>query len=77
MIFSQKMNFWVWFIGNLIIRTVNKISYNRLRINVIKTGLKRISLSYSKISLADIAKKLGLDDNEDIELIVAKVINLN
>ena len=51
--------------------------YNRLRINVIKTGLKRISLSYSKISLADIANKLGLYDNEDIELIVAKVISFN
>ena len=43
---------------------------------MIKTGLKRVSLSYSKISLADIAQKLGLDNNEDIELIVAKVLIL-
>lgn len=32
-----------------------------------------ISLSYSRISLADIAEKLRLDSSEDAEYIVAKV----
>ena len=48
----------------------------RLRHNVIKTGIRRISLSYSRISLRDIADKLGLDDTLDAEYIVAKVNNL-
>jgi len=46
----------------------------RLHRNVIKTGLKRISLSYSKISLADIAQKLRLENPQNIELVVAKAI---
>ncbi|MFW8062949.1 PCI domain-containing protein, partial [Klebsiella pneumoniae] len=37
-------------------RTCNLIV--RLRHNVIRTGLRNISISYSRISLADIAKKL-------------------
>ena len=45
----------------------------RLRHNVIKTGIRIISLSYSRISLADIAQKLQLDSAEDAEYIVAKV----
>lgn len=45
----------------------------RLRHNVIKTGVRRISLSYSRISLASIAEKLQLDSTEDAEYIVAKV----
>ena len=46
----------------------------RLRHNVIKTGIRRISLSYSKISLADVSKQLALDSPEDAEFIVAKAI---
>ncbi|KAM7540639.1 hypothetical protein Aperf_G00000025206 [Anoplocephala perfoliata] len=46
----------------------------RLRHNVIKTGVRRISLSYSKISLIDVAEKLQLDSSEDAEYIVAKAI---
>jgi len=46
----------------------------RLRHNVIKTGVRMISLSYSRISLADIAKRLCLDSPEDAEFIVAKAI---
>ncbi|KAJ3261730.1 26S proteasome non-ATPase regulatory subunit [Boothiomyces macroporosus] len=46
----------------------------RLRHNVIKTGVRRISLSYSKISLKDICIKLQLDCEEDAEYIVAKAI---
>lgn len=46
----------------------------RLRHNVIKAGVRRISLSYSRISLMDIAQKLTLDSPEDAEYIVAKAI---
>jgi len=42
--------------------------------NVVKTGLRRINISYSKISLTDIANKLHLNSSEDIEFIVAKAI---
>jgi 26S proteasome regulatory subunit N3 len=49
------------------------ILIQRLRHNVIKTGLRAISSSYSKISLADAAHKLVLDAPEDAEFIVAKV----
>ena len=40
---------------------------------MIKTGIKMISLSYAKISFADVARKLQLDSPEDAEYIVAKV----
>lgn len=46
----------------------------RLRHNVIKTGVRMINLSYSRIYLADIAKKLNSDDNQDAEYIAAKAI---
>ena len=45
----------------------------RLRHIVIKSGLKRINLAYSVISLEDIANKLGLK-TDDTEFIVAKAI---
>lgn len=48
-------------------------SFLRLHHNVIKTGIRMISLSYSKISLEEIALKLQLDSPEDAEFIVAKV----
>lgn len=46
----------------------------RLRHTVIKFGLKKINISYSKISIKDIAKKLSLDSVEETEQIVAKAI---
>lgn len=46
----------------------------RLRHNVIKTAIRSIGLSYSRISPQDIAQKLGLDSAEDAEFIVAKAI---
>ena len=46
----------------------------RLRQNVIKTGVRRLSLSYSRISLRDICVKLNLDSEEDAEYIVGKAI---
>nr|QBH73722.1 26S proteasome regulatory subunit S3 [Eurycantha calcarata] len=46
----------------------------RLRHNVIKTAIRCVGLSYSRIAPADIASKLGLDSPEDAEFIVAKAI---
>ena len=46
----------------------------RLRQNVIKTGIRMMSLSYSKISLRDICLRLGLSSEETAEYIVAKAI---
>jgi len=46
----------------------------RLHHNVIKTGIRMINLSYSRISLVDIAQKLQLDSPEDAEFIIAKAI---
>jgi 26S proteasome regulatory subunit N3 len=47
----------------------------RLRSNVIKAGLRKINLAYSKISLADVCAKLSLDNREDAEYMVAKAIH--
>ena len=46
-----------------------------LRLNqiVIRIGLRKIYLTYSKISLADIASKLNIP-NEDVEFVVAKAL---
>lgn len=53
-------------------RTHNLIT--RLRHNVIRTGLRRINMAYSRISLADVATRLGLSSVEDTESILAKAI---
>lgn len=46
----------------------------RLRHVVIKIGLRKINLSYSRISLKDISEKLKLENEKETEYIVAKVI---
>lgn len=46
----------------------------RLGHNVLKTGLRKISVSYSRIALADIAKKLHLQSPAAAEYICAKAI---
>eukprot|EP00127_Corallochytrium_limacisporum_P002273 Clim_evm61s109 gene=Clim_evmTU61s109 len=46
----------------------------RLRHNVIKMGIKNLNMSYSRIALSDVAKRLGLDDAQDARYIVAKAI---
>jgi 26S proteasome regulatory subunit N3 len=48
----------------------------RLRHNVIKTAVRSIGLSYSRISLVDITKKLMLESPEEAEFIIAKVVCL-
>ncbi|GMM28619.1 proteasome regulatory particle lid subunit [Martiniozyma asiatica (nom. inval.)] len=47
----------------------------RLRQNVIKTGIRLISLAYKRISLKDICIKLHLENELSAEYIVAKAIN--
>ncbi|KAG8923530.1 26S proteasome non-ATPase regulatory subunit [Tulasnella sp. 418] len=46
----------------------------RLRHNVIKTGVRALSIAYSRISLRDICLKLHLDSEEDAEYIVGKAV---
>ena len=46
----------------------------RLKHTVLKFGLKKLNISYSKISLGDIQKKLSLESIDETEQIVAKAI---
>ncbi|OBA22484.1 hypothetical protein METBIDRAFT_153984 [Metschnikowia bicuspidata var. bicuspidata NRRL YB-4993] len=46
----------------------------RLRQNVIKTGIRMLSLSYSRISLRDVCIRLRLDSEEATEYIVSKAV---
>lgn len=46
----------------------------RLKHTVLKFGLRKLNISYSKISMKDIQSKLSLDSIQETELIVAKAI---
>ncbi|GAB9472321.1 26S proteasome non-atpase regulatory subunit 3 [Globisporangium polare] len=46
----------------------------RLRHNVIKTGLRKISTSYSRIRFSDICAKLALENPQNAEFVCAKAI---
>ncbi len=46
----------------------------RLRSSVIRTGLRRINASYSRISFQDVAQRLALDSSESAELACANAI---
>ncbi|WKY05076.1 hypothetical protein Q1695_005808 [Nippostrongylus brasiliensis] len=46
----------------------------RLRQNVIRTAVKLISLAYSRITIKDIAKKLGISNEVETGYMVAKAI---
>jgi 26S proteasome regulatory subunit N3 len=59
---------------NVFIADNNLTLVQRLRHTVIKFGLKKINISYSKISLEDIRVKLMLGSVEETEHIVAKAI---
>lgn len=52
----------------------NDTLIQRLRFTVIKVGLRNITLAYSRISFADICKKLNLGNPQDAEFICAKTI---
>lgn len=69
-LFDQVLNNY----KNDFIKDDNYNLISRLHQNVIKTGIRIISLSYSKISLKDICIKLHLDSEELTEYIVAKAI---
>lgn len=47
----------------------------RLRSNVIKAGLRKINLAYSRISIKDIATKLKFPSTEDAEYMIVKAIH--
>ena len=46
----------------------------RLRLIVIKVGLRRINLSYSRITIKDITEKLNLGSEKETKLIIMKAI---
>jgi len=46
----------------------------RVHHSVTKAGLRKISVAYSRISIADISRKLSLDNERDAEFMVAKAI---
>ncbi|TKA26973.1 hypothetical protein B0A50_05164 [Salinomyces thailandicus] len=46
----------------------------RLRQNVLKTGIRMLSLAYSRISLREICRRLGISTEESAEYIAAKAI---
>ena len=46
----------------------------RIRHVVIKAGLRKINLSYSRISIKDITEKLKLESEKETEYIIAKAI---
>lgn len=56
------------------LRDGNLVLVSRLAHNVIKTGLRRISVSYSRIALADVAAMLHLGSARAAEFVVAKAI---
>jgi len=60
--------------ASIFIADTNYTLIMRLRQNVIRAGLRNISVAYSKIALSDVAAKLALDHPEDMESIVAKAI---
>jgi len=47
---------------------------SRLAHSVVKAGLRRLNMSYSRISLQDIAKRLSLPSTSSAEFVVAKAI---
>lgn len=56
------------------IKDSNYTLIQRLRHVVIKIGLRKINLSYSRISLKDITEKLKLESIKETEYIIAKAI---
>jgi len=47
---------------------------SRLAHSVVKAGLRRLGMSYSRISLDDVATRLGLSDASNAEFVVAKAV---
>ena len=68
--FNQIMQMY----GEIFKRDKNCAMILRLRHTVLKFGLKKLNISYSKITLADIKAKLSLESIEETEQIVSKAI---
>lgn len=60
---------------NTFVKDKNFNLVQKLRHVVIKVGLRKINLSYNRISLADICQKLNLNSILETEYIVGKVLN--
>lgn len=61
---------------NMFVKDNNYTLIQRLRHVVIKIGLRKINLSYSRISLKDITEKLKLESEKETEYIIAKVYHI-
>lgn len=58
-----------------VFKTDNNLSFvERLQHNVLKTGLKKISISYSRVSLNDVASKLCIGSAKSAEYVCSKAI---
>lgn len=68
--FAQVLNEY----KNSFISDGNYTLAQRIRHVVIKAGLRKINLSYSRISIKDITEKLKLESEKETEYIVAKAI---
>ena len=60
--------------GDTFVEEKNLTMILRLRYSVIRVGLKRLEITYSRISLDDVARRLQLDSAQEAEYIVAKAI---
>lgn len=69
-LFNQCMESY----GNAFKADKNYTLVQRLSHNVLKTGLRKLSLAYSRISIADIATKLRLPSVASAEYVCAKAI---
>ncbi|KJP86866.1 hypothetical protein AK88_03477 [Plasmodium fragile] len=69
--FAKVMNDY----NQLFMRDGVYLLIKRIHHNVIKTALRIINLSYSRISISDIGKKIGVDSPLDIVGITAKAIH--
>ncbi|CAA9989952.1 26S proteasome regulatory subunit RPN3, putative [Plasmodium knowlesi strain H] len=69
--FSKVMNDY----NQLFMRDGVYLLIKRIHHNVIKTALRIINLSYSRISISDIGKKIGVESPLDIVGITAKAIH--
>uniref|UniRef100_A0A8C9H0I7 Probable 26S proteasome non-ATPase regulatory subunit 3 n=1 Tax=Piliocolobus tephrosceles TaxID=591936 RepID=A0A8C9H0I7_9PRIM len=61
--------------NNLFVKDGVYFLIKRIHHNVIKTALRRINLSYSRISISDIGKKIGVESTLDIIGITSKAIH--
>lgn len=49
----------------------------RLQQNVLRTAIRKISITYSRITMQDIANKIQMNDKAEAQRIVEKVLLIN